>query len=128
MRQQASIAAMATLLAVGAAAGCASTERRPSAASQVPEPPERTAPAVGMDAAAGAKTALRAAEQDADRILRGGAVGASMGAAAGAYMDEQQERLARIPGTRVDRIDHDTLVVRFESETLFASGSATLGT
>jgi len=42
-------------------------------------------------------------------------------------MDAQEERLARIPGTTVERIEKDTLLVRFDSDILFNTDSATLG-
>lgn len=42
------------------------------------------------------------------------------------YLDAQEERLARIPGTNVERLRADTLVVRFDSDVLFESGSVAL--
>ena len=44
-----------------------------------------------------------------------------------AYMDAQEERLARIPGTHVERVDQNTLLVRFDSDILFRPDSAHLG-
>jgi len=44
----------------------------------------------------------------------------------GAYMDRQQERLAHIPGTTMERLGDDTLLVHFNSDVLFDSGSADL--
>ncbi len=55
------------------------------------------------------------------------AKGAAIGAGVGAYMDAQEERLARIPGTHVERIDQNTLLVRFDSDILFRPDSARLG-
>jgi len=43
-----------------------------------------------------------------------------------AYMDAQEERLAKIPGTKVERVDDDALRVRLDSDVLFAPGSAVL--
>lgn len=50
-----------------------------------------------------------------------------MGAGVGAYMDAQEERLARIPGTHVQRVEQDTLLLRFDSDILFQPDSAQLG-
>ena len=49
-----------------------------------------------------------------------------MGASVGAYMDAQQEKLARIPGTSVERVSEDTLLVHFDADVLFAVDSALL--
>ena len=64
--------------------------------------------------------------RDAEDILIGGAVGAGVGAGVGAYMDKQEEQIARIPGTSTERIDEETLLVRFESDILFEVDSAAL--
>jgi len=58
-----------------------------------------------------------------DKTVKGGAVGAGVGA----YMDAQEERLARIPGTHVERVEQDTLLLRFDSDILFQPDSAQLG-
>jgi len=50
-----------------------------------------------------------------------------VGAGVGAYMDAQEERLARIPGTHVQRVEQDTLLLRFDSDILFQPDSAQLG-
>jgi outer membrane protein OmpA-like peptidoglycan-associated protein len=55
------------------------------------------------------------------------------GAAAPAWsavpsLDAQQELLTRIPGTTVERVDANTLLVHLDSDTLFAPDSATLDT
>jgi outer membrane protein OmpA-like peptidoglycan-associated protein len=42
-------------------------------------------------------------------------------------MDRQEEKLARIPGTTVERVDEDILLVHFDSDVLFEIDSATLG-
>jgi outer membrane protein OmpA-like peptidoglycan-associated protein len=43
-------------------------------------------------------------------------------------LDAQQESLAQIPGSTVDRVDAETLLVHLDSDTLFAPDSATLDT
>jgi outer membrane protein OmpA-like peptidoglycan-associated protein len=80
----------------------------------------------GLGNALGAAGALVNGERDADEILAGTGIGGVVGAAIGTYMDRQQERCARIPGTAVQRMGDDTLLVRFSSDALFDSGSADL--
>jgi outer membrane protein OmpA-like peptidoglycan-associated protein len=41
-------------------------------------------------------------------------------------MDKQEEKLARIPGTTVERVGENMLLVHFESDILFAINSAKL--
>ena len=65
-------------------------------------------------------------EGEADEILAGAAIGAGIGAGIGAYMDAQEEKLARIPGTTVERVSKDMLLVRFNADLLFAVDSASL--
>jgi outer membrane protein OmpA-like peptidoglycan-associated protein len=88
---------------------------------------DKTAKGAGIGAAAGAATAVIAGKRQADQILIGAAIGAAAGAGVGAYMDAQEERLARIPGTTVERIEDDTLLVHFDSDILFNPDSAALG-
>lgn len=88
---------------------------------------DKTAKGAGIGAAAGVATAVIAGKRQADQILIGAAIGAAAGAGVGAYMDAQEERLARIPGTTVERIEDDMLLVRFDSDILFNTDSATLG-
>jgi hypothetical protein len=88
---------------------------------------DRTLQGAGIGAAAGAATAVIAGKRQADQILIGAAIGGAVGAGVGAYMDAQEERLARVPGTTVERIEDDTLLVRFDSDILFETCSATLG-
>lgn len=112
--------ALATILAMALHAGCAaytdpySTKR------------EKAAKGAGVGAAAGAVGAVLAGKREADEILAGAAIGAVVGAGVGAYMDAQEERLARIPGTTVERVGEDTLLVHFDSDILFAVDSAVL--
>ena len=65
-------------------------------------------------------------EGHADKILIGAAIGAGLGAGVGSYMDAQEEKLARIPGTTVERVGSDKLLVRFSSDVLFDTDSAML--
>jgi outer membrane protein OmpA-like peptidoglycan-associated protein len=80
----------------------------------------------GIGAAIGAAGAYVKGKHEADEILAGAAIGGVVGGAIGAYMDRQQERLAHIPGTTVERTGEDTLMVHFDSDVLFGSGSASL--
>lgn len=73
----------------------------------------------GIGAAVGAAGALIKGKREADEILAGAAIGAVIGGGVGAYMDAQQEKLARIPGTEVERVDDNTLLVHFENDVLF---------
>jgi outer membrane protein OmpA-like peptidoglycan-associated protein len=85
---------------------------------------DKTMKGAGYGAAAGAAAAILKGEREADEILAGAAIGAGIGAGVGLYMDKQEERFARIPGTTVERVSADTLLVRFESNILFAIDSA----
>lgn len=112
--------ALATILATALLAGCAAytdpyTTKR-----------EKTAKSAGVGAAAGAVGAVLAGKREADEILAGAAIGAVVGAGVGAYMDAQEEKLARIPGTTVERVGEDTLLIHFDSDILFAVDSAVL--
>jgi outer membrane protein OmpA-like peptidoglycan-associated protein len=85
---------------------------------------DKTAKGAGVGAAAGAAGAVLAGEREADEILAGAAIGAAAGAGVGAYMDRQEERLARIPGTSVERVSDGVLLVKFDSDILFDVDSA----
>jgi outer membrane protein OmpA-like peptidoglycan-associated protein len=87
---------------------------------------DKTAKGAGIGAAAGAVVAVAAGEREADEILAGAAIGAVGGAGIGAYMDHQEEKIARIPGTTVERVGKDTLLVHFDSDVLFDVDSATI--
>lgn len=76
--------------------------------------------------AIGAAGAILKGKREADEILAGAAIGGVIGGGIGAYMDRQQERLARIPGTTVERVGEDTLMVHFDSDVLFDVGSSVL--
>ncbi len=87
---------------------------------------DKTAKGAGIGAAAGALAAILDGKNEADEILAGAAIGAAIGGSVGLYMDAQEEKIARIPGTSVERIDKNTLLVNFESDILFAVNSASL--
>lgn len=115
----------ASVLALSLFAGCASTAPRPERQERVTKR-DRTVKGAGIGAAAGAAAAVLKGEREADEILAGAAIGAVIGGGIGAYMDAQQEKLARIPGTSVERVDEDTLLVHFDSDVLFGVDSASL--
>jgi outer membrane protein OmpA-like peptidoglycan-associated protein len=85
---------------------------------------DKTAKGAGIGAAAGAVLAAVTGERKADRILAGAAIGAGIGTGVGAYMDHQEEKLGHIPGTTVERVSDDLLLVHFESDVLFDIDSA----
>jgi outer membrane protein OmpA-like peptidoglycan-associated protein len=117
-------ALVASLVLLTFLGGCYTTRREP--------PPERTTKrdrtwkGAGIGAAAGAAGAVLAGKREADEILAGAAIGGAVGAGVGAYMDAQQEKLARIPGTTVERVGEDTLLVHFDSDILFDVNSAVI--
>jgi len=87
---------------------------------------DKTKKGAAIGAASGAVLGAILGEGELDEILAGAAIGAGVGAGIGAYMDRQQEKLAEIPGTTVERVGEDMLLVHFESDVLFAVDSATL--
>ncbi|HEV2851546.1 MAG TPA: OmpA family protein [Thermoanaerobaculia bacterium] len=115
----------ASVLIVSLFAGCATTAPRPERQERVTKR-DRTVKGAGIGAAAGAAAAVLKGKREADEILAGAAIGAVIGGGIGAYMDAQQEKLARIPGTSVERVDEDTLLVHFDSDVLFGVDSANL--
>jgi outer membrane protein OmpA-like peptidoglycan-associated protein len=84
---------------------------------------DQTLRGAGIGAGVGAVGALLVGKRAADEILIGAAIGAAAGAGIGAYLDAQEAKLARVPGTTVERVDEDTLLVRFDSDVLFPVGS-----
>jgi outer membrane protein OmpA-like peptidoglycan-associated protein len=114
--------AVASLLLAALAAGCTTYQPQPRTTRR-----DKTAKGAGIGAAAGAAGAVLAGKREADEILAGAAIGAAVGAGVGVYMDRQEEKLARIPGTTVERVGDDTLLVRFESDILFNTDSAVVG-
>jgi outer membrane protein OmpA-like peptidoglycan-associated protein len=113
--------ATALLLLLALFAGCASSGRQPYQTRR-----DKTWKGAGAGAAVGAVGAVLAGKREADEILAGAAIGGAIGAGVGAYMDAQEEKIARIPGTTVERVDDRTLLVHFESDVLFGVDSATL--
>jgi outer membrane protein OmpA-like peptidoglycan-associated protein len=87
---------------------------------------DKTATGAAIGAAAGAAIGVLRGEREADEILAHAAVGAAIGAGVGAYMDAQEEKLGHIPGTSVERISDDTLLIHFDSDILFSIDSASL--
>jgi len=87
---------------------------------------DKTVKGAGIGAVAGAVAGAVIGEGHADEILAGAAIGAGIGAGIGSYMDAQEEKLARIPGTTVERVGKDKLLVRFSSDVLFDVDSAIL--
>ncbi len=113
-------AAFGLLLAAALLSACASV-RGPYTTQR-----DKTAKGAGIGAAAGAAAAILDGKREADEILAGAAIGAAVGGGVGVYLDAQEERLARIPGTTVERVGRDTLLVHFQSDVLFAVDSASL--
>jgi outer membrane protein OmpA-like peptidoglycan-associated protein len=119
-------------LAVILQCGCATTKTEPQTTetrdTSDTQPREtkrdKTAKGAGIGALAGAAIAALTGERKADRILAGAAIGAGIGAGVGTYMDRQEEKLAHIPGTTVERVSDDVLLVHFESDVLFDVDSA----
>lgn len=120
-----------SLIAKGLALGLAGALLASCAAWQARDPYEtrrdKTVKGAGIGAAAGAVGAILKGEREADEILAGAAIGAVVGGGIGAYMDHQEEKLARIPGTTVERVSEDVILVHFDSDVLFDVDSASLG-
>ena len=111
-------------LAVAVPFGCATTGTQPDETRTTAR--DKTRRGAGIGAAAGAVLGAVLGERKADSILKGAAIGAGIGAGVGAYMDSQEEKLAHIPGTSVERLGDDLLLVHFESDVLFDIDSAML--
>jgi outer membrane protein OmpA-like peptidoglycan-associated protein len=88
---------------------------------------DNTRKGAAIGAASGAAAAILKGEREADEILAGAAIGAAIGTGVGVYMDRQEEALARIPGTTVERVEENLLLVRFDSNVLFDVDSAIVG-
>jgi outer membrane protein OmpA-like peptidoglycan-associated protein len=111
------VASVALLLLTGCA--LIRQEREPYTTQR-----DKTRKGAGIGAAAGAAAAVLAGEREADEILAGAAIGAVVGGGIGFYMDRQEEKLARIPGTTVERISPGVLLVHFDATVLFDTDSA----
>jgi len=105
------------------AAGCATTMQESGGRTTSRD---KTKKGAAIGAAGGAIAGAVLGEGELDEVLAGAAIGAGIGAGVGAYMDAQEEKLARIPGTTVERVGENLLLVRFESDILFAVDSAVL--
>ena len=88
---------------------------------------DKTKKGAAAGAASGAVVGAVLGEGELDQILLGAAIGAGLGGGVGAYMDRQEEKLARIPGTTVERIGEEMILVRFEADLLFEVDSSKLG-
>jgi outer membrane protein OmpA-like peptidoglycan-associated protein len=115
---------LAVFVLVASLAGCAmfSGETDTSRTTQR----DKTKKGAAIGAGAGAVLGAVLGEGELDEVLAGAAIGAGIGAGVGTYMDKQEEKLARIPGTTVERVEEGLLLVRFDSDVLFDVDSATL--
>ena len=122
MKKQRSLEAALIFLAVAALlSGCAYFEQEHTKR-------DKTAKGAAIGAASGAILGAAVGEGELDEVLAGAAIGAGVGAGVGAYMDHQEEELARIPGTTVERVEENLLMVSFDSDVLFDVDSALLTT
>ena len=113
------LAVLTCLVAAGMLAGCSYFEQEHTKR-------DKTAKGAAIGAASGAVLGAVVGEGELDEVLAGAAIGAGIGAGVGAYMDHQEEELAQIPGTTVERVDENLLLVRFDSDVLFDVDSALL--
>jgi outer membrane protein OmpA-like peptidoglycan-associated protein len=104
--------------------GCALFQRDSSGATRTTRR-DKTKKGAAIGAAAGAVVGLLG-EGELDEVLAGAAIGAGVGAGVGAYIDHQEERIAHIEGTTVERVGEDTLLIHFDSDVLFDVDSAIL--
>ena len=114
---------VAVLACCALMSGCAYIES--SSSGRVTER-DKTKKGAAIGAASGAVLGAILGEGELDEILAGAAIGAGIGAGIGAYMDRQEEKLAQIPGTTVERIDENMILLHFDSDLLFATDSAVL--
>jgi outer membrane protein OmpA-like peptidoglycan-associated protein len=103
-------------------AGCATMQQ----GSERTTARDKTKRGAAIGAAGGAVLGAVLGEGELDEVLAGAAIGAGIGAGVGAYMDKQEEKLARIPGTTVERVAENMLLVHFDSDVLFDVDSAIL--
>lgn len=115
------ITGLALLLLAGLISGCATTGTSGRTTSR-----DKTGKGAAIGAGIGAVLGALLGEGEADEILAGAAIGAGIGAGVGAYMDHQEEKLARIPGTTVERVGKNMLLIHFDSDILFEIDSASL--
>ncbi len=110
------------LALVALLSGCAILQQQPERTTKR----DKTKKGAAIGAASGALLGAILGEGELDEVLAGAAIGAGVGAGVGAYMDRQEEKLARIPGTTVERVSEDMLLVHFDADVLFSLGSAIL--
>jgi outer membrane protein OmpA-like peptidoglycan-associated protein len=115
------IASLVVVMLMLTAAGCAAFQ-----GSSYTTEHDKTKKGAAIGAASGAVLGAVLGEGEADEILAGAAIGAGVGAGVGAYMDHQEEKLARIPGTTVERVGDNVLLVHFDADVLFNVNSASL--
>lgn len=114
---------LAALAIVSVSTGCAYIRETTGPRNT---PRDKTKKGAAIGAASGAVLGAILGEGELDEILAGAAIGAGIGAGIGDYMDRQQEKLTRIPGTTVERVSEDMILVNFESDVLFDVDSAVL--
>jgi outer membrane protein OmpA-like peptidoglycan-associated protein len=119
MTKKTVVATLACVVVAGLLAGCAYFEQDYTKR-------DKTARGAAIGAASGAVLGAVIGEGELDEILASAAIGAGIGAGVGAYMDHQEEELAQIPGTTVERVEENLLLVRFDSDVLFDVDSALL--
>ena len=112
----------AVLALVALLSGCAALQQQPERTTKR----DKTRKGAAIGAAGGALLGAILGEGELDEVLAGAAIGAGVGAGVGAYMDRQEEKLARIPGTTVERLSEDMLLVHFDADVLFSLDSAQL--
>lgn len=120
--QRGSCRTLALMCALAVLGACATHQQPEQRTTQR----DKTKKGAAIGAASGAVLGALIGEGELDEILASAAIGAGIGAGVGAYMDRQEERLAQIPGTTVERVGEDLLLVHFASDILFAVDSATL--
>ncbi len=117
------ISCVTAVLALGALlSGCASLQQQPERTTRR----DKTGKGAAIGAAGGALLGAILGEGELNEVLAGAAIGAGVGAGVGAYMDRQEEKLARIPGTTVERVRENLLLVHFDADVLFSLDSAVL--
>ena len=114
--------ATAVLALVALLSGCGAMQKQPEWTTKR----DKTKKGAALGAAGGALLGAILGEGELDEVLAGAAIGAGVGAGVGAYMDRQEEQLARIPGTSVERLSENMLVLHFDADVLFALDSARL--
>jgi outer membrane protein OmpA-like peptidoglycan-associated protein len=121
-KYQGLIKAVTALSLIMLVAGCALYKEEQNTTTRH----DKTKKGAAIGAASGAVLGAIIGEGELDEVLASAAIGAGIGAGVGVYMDRQEEKLAQIPGTSVERVEEDMLLVRFDSDILFDVDSANL--